>query len=97
MIFLGVYCSAISISQDIQLRQSIKKVATQDSNLLGSIGTAHMEQEIQRKINHFKDVVQVQEKELEQKSGIEANMEEEDIKSYIEEVLQEVGKTKNPK
>ena len=96
MIFLGVYCSAISISQDIQLRQSIKKVATQDSNLLSSIGTAHMEQEIQRKINHLKDVVKVQEKELEQKSGIEANMEEEDIKSYIEEVLQEVGKTKKP-
>ena len=56
-----------------------------------------MEQEIQKKINHFKDVVQVPQKELEQKSGIEADMEEEDIKSYLEEVLQEVGKTKKPK
>jgi hypothetical protein len=65
--------------------------------LLSSIGTAHLEQEIQRKINHFKDVIQVQEKELEQKSGIEANMEEEDIKRYLEEVLQEVGKTKMQK
>jgi hypothetical protein len=64
---------------------------------LSSIGIAHLEQEIQRKINHFKDVVQVQEKELEQKSGIEANMEEEDIKRYLEEVLQEVGKTKMQK
>jgi hypothetical protein len=64
---------------------------------LSSIGTAHLEQEIQRKINHFKDVIQVQEKELEQKSGIEANMEEEDIKRYLEEVLQEVGKTKMQK
>ena len=97
MIFLGVYCSAISISQDIQLRQSIKKVATQDSNLLSSIGTAHMEQEIQRKIDRFKDVVQEEEKELEQKTGIEANIKEEDIKSILEEVLQEVGKTKKPK
>jgi hypothetical protein len=97
MIFLGVYCSAISISQDIQLRQSIKKAATQDSNLLSSIGTANLQQEIQRKINHFKDVIQVQEKELEEKTGIEANMEEEDIKSYIEEVMQEVGKTKKRK
>ena len=97
MIFLGVYCSAISISQDIQLRQSIKKVATQDSNLLSSIGTAHMEQEIQRKIDRFKDVVQEEEKELEQKTGIEANIKEEDIKSILEEVLQEVSKTKKPK
>ena len=97
MIFLGVYCSAISISQDIQLRQSIKKVATQDSNLLSSIGTAHMAQEIQRKIDRFKDVVQEEEKELEQKTGIEANIKEEDIKSILEEVLQEVSKTKKPK
>ena len=97
MIFLGVYCSAISISQDIQLRQSIKKVATQDSNLLSSIGTAHMAQEIQRKIDRFKDVVQEEEKELEQKTGIETNIKEEDIKSILEEVLQEVSKTKKPK
>jgi hypothetical protein len=96
MIFLGVYCAAISISQDIQLRQSIKKVATQDSNLLSSIGTAHMEHEVQRRIDRFKDIVQEEEKELEQKTGIEANMEEEDIKSIIEEVLQEIGKTKKP-
>jgi hypothetical protein len=97
MIFLGLYSTAISISQDIQLRQSIKKVATQDSNLLSSIGTAHMEQEIQRKIDRFKDVVQEEEKELEQKTGIEANIKEEDLKSILEEVLQEVGKTKKPK
>jgi hypothetical protein len=97
MIFLGLYSTAISISQDIQLRQSIKKVATQDSNLLSSIGTAHMEQEIQRKIDRFKDVVQEEEKELEQKTGIEANIKEEDLKSILEEVLQEVGKTNKPK
>jgi hypothetical protein len=97
MIFLGLYSTAISISQDIQLRQSIKKVATQDSNLLSSIGTAHMEQEIQRKIDRFKDVVQEEEKELEQKTGIEANIKEEDLKSILEEVLQEVGKTKKLK
>ena len=45
-----------------------------------------------RKIDRFKNVVQEQEKELEQKTGIEANMDE-DIRS-IEEVLQEVGKTR---
>jgi hypothetical protein len=94
MIFLGVYSAAISISHDIQLRQSIKKAATQDSNLLSSIGTANMQQEMLRKIDRFKDVVQAQEKELEQKTGIEANVEEEDIRSIIEEVLQEVGKTR---
>ena len=56
-----------------------------------------MAQEIQRKIDRFKDVVQEEEKELEQKTGIEANIKEEDIKSILEEVLQEVSKTKKPK
>jgi short-subunit dehydrogenase len=55
-----------------------------------------MQQEVQRTVDRFKDVLQEQEKELEQKTGIEANMKEEDIKSYLEEVLQEVGKTKKP-
>jgi hypothetical protein len=45
-----------------------------------------------RKIDRFKNDVQEQEKELEQKTGIEANMDE-DIRS-IEEVLQEVGKSR---
>jgi hypothetical protein len=45
-----------------------------------------------RKIDRFKNVVQEKGKELEQKTGIEANMDE-DIRS-IEEVLQEVGKTR---
>ena len=45
-----------------------------------------------RKIDRFKNVVQEQEKELVQKTGIEANMDE-DIRS-IEEVLQKVGNTR---
>jgi hypothetical protein len=93
MIFLGVYSTALSISQDNQLRKSIRKLATENSNLFGSIGAAQLSQETLRKIDRFKDLVQEQEKELEQKTGIEANMEEEDIKGIIAEVLQEVGRT----
>jgi hypothetical protein len=96
MIFLGLYSTAISISQDNKLRASIRKFATQDSNLLSSIGTAHMEQEIQKTVNSMKNVVQEQEKELEEQTGIEANLEEDEMKKYLEEVMQEVGKAKKP-
>jgi hypothetical protein len=96
MIFLGLYSTAVSVSQDNQLRRSVKKYATENSNLLGSIGTAQMEQEIQRTVNSMKDVVQVQEKELEEQTGIEANLEEDEMKKYLEEVMQEVGKAKKP-
>ena len=96
MIFLGVYSTAVSISQDNQLRRSVRKIATQDSNLLSSIGTAQMEREIQRTVNSMKNVVAEQEKELKEQTGIEANLEEDEMKNYLEEVMQEVGKAKKP-
>jgi hypothetical protein len=96
MIFLGLYSTAISISQDNKLRASIRKIATQNSNLLGSIGTAHMEQEIQRTVKSMKGIVEEQEKELEEQTGIETNLEEDEMKNYLEEVMQEVGKAKKP-
>jgi hypothetical protein len=96
MIFLGVYSTAISISQDIKLRQSIKKMATKDTNLLSSIGTAQMDWEIQRTVRGLQDVVEVQEKEMEKQTGIETNLEEDEMKEYLEQVMQEVGKVKNP-
>lgn len=96
LVFLGLYSTAISISQDNQLRKSIRKIVTHDSNLLGSIGTAQMEQEIQKTVNSMKNVVQEQEKELEEQTGIEANLEEDEMKNYLEEVMQEVGKAKKP-
>lgn len=96
MIFLGVYSTAISISQDIKLRQSIKKMATKDTNLLSSIGTAQMDWEIQRTVRGLQDVVEVQEKEMEKQTGIETNLEEDEMKEYLEQVMQEVGKVKKP-
>lgn len=96
LIFLGVYSTARSISQDNQLRRSIKKLATQDTNLLSSIGTAQMEQEIQKTVNSMKGIVQEQEKKMEEQTGIEANLEEDEMKKYLEEVMQEVGKAKRP-
>jgi hypothetical protein len=96
MILLGLYSSAVSVSQDNRLRGSIKRFARTNSNLLSSIGTAHMEKEIQKTVNSMKDMVHEQEKELEEQSGIEANLEEDEMKKYLEEVMQEVGKSKKP-
>ena len=45
LIYNGLYFSAISVSQDITLRQSIRKSVTEQSKLLDNIGTAEMEKE----------------------------------------------------
>ena len=55
-----------------------------------------MEHEIQKTVNSMKGIVQGQEKEMEEQTGVEANLEEDETKNYLEEVMQEVGKSKKP-
>jgi hypothetical protein len=50
LIFTGLYSAAVIISQDAALRQSIRRSVTEQSKLLDSIGTAHMEQELQSRV-----------------------------------------------
>src|SRR5262249_35617681 len=47
---LGIYLSAISVSEDVKLRHAIRKYVFQESNLLDSIGTAQMEQQIEKTV-----------------------------------------------
>jgi hypothetical protein len=91
LILVGIYSSAISVSQDVKLRQSIRKVAIEESRLLDSIGTSHMEQEIQDRVNSM--TKQVRNTMLEE-TALYTSLSEEDVKSYMEQVLQEVKKGK---
>ena len=50
LIYNGLYFSAISVSQDTTLRQSIRKSVKEQSKLLDSIGTAEMEIEVQKQV-----------------------------------------------
>jgi hypothetical protein len=50
LIYSGLYSSATIVSQDTTLRQSIRKSVTEQSRLLDSIGTAHMEQELESRV-----------------------------------------------
>ncbi len=83
---LGLYSSAISISHDISLRQSIKKSTAE---LLSNIGTAQMEQELKKRI--LKIVVDNKEK-MEEESGISSSMTLEGTKEYLEQVISEKQK-----
>lgn len=89
LILVGIYSSAISVSQDIRLRKSIKNHALKEVNLLDSIGTAQMQQEVERKVISFttksRDLMM-------EETGIAPSLSDEDIKKYLEEVLEEVKK-----
>lgn len=81
---LGLYSSAVSVSADIELRRSIRKLAS-ELKLLDGIGTAQMEREFQGRVfaiakSHFTTAD-------DQEPPSEA-----DIKRYMEEVANELKK-----
>jgi hypothetical protein len=97
LILLGLYASAVSVSQDSNLRRLMMKLATNEMNMLRSMGIAHREAELWRRVNKLKYIVEGEEKELKERTGVESSLDEKDLKDYVQEVLQEVGKTKAQK
>jgi hypothetical protein len=74
----GLYLSAISISSDISLRKSIKGSM---HDLVGTIGSAQMEQEIEKKVTK---IIQIQQKEMEkQVGGFSSEVTETNVKDYV--------------
>ena len=87
MILVGIYSSAISVSEDSILRQSIRTIAIKESSLLDSIGMAQMEQQIQRKVVEF---TKRNQDRMAEETGIQSAMTEDDMKQYLEQVIREV-------
>ena len=92
LILVGVYSSAISVSEDSKLRQSIRQLALKDPKLLESIGTAQMEQEIQKRV--LAVTRKTQELMIEE-TGIQSSLGEDDMKQYLQQVIEEVKKGRN--
>ena len=90
MMFLGLYSSAISVSQDLKLRQSIRKSAIQEAKFLESIGTAQMEQELQKRVL---TIAKKNSDSMIEETGVQPSINEDEMKQYLEEVIKEI-KTK---
>ncbi|MDW0297181.1 MAG: hypothetical protein QN784_01865 [Nitrososphaeraceae archaeon] len=93
-VLFGLYSSALSLSQDLTLRQHLRALAKNDNNLLSSIGTAQMETEVKRAVGELKDVADEHEKELAEKTGIETPVPESEIEDYLKQVIEEVAKSR---
>jgi signal transduction histidine kinase len=92
MVLIGIYSSAVSVSQDVKLRQTIRKSTTEESKLLISIGSAQMEQEIQRRaVKVAKD----QQQTMAEQTGVQSSLTEHDMKQYVSEVLKEIHVLQN--
>jgi hypothetical protein len=90
MFTIGLYSSAIAVSQDSSLRKSIRASLLE---IVDKIGTAQMEQEIERRVLK---VVKEQQEVLTDRSGIESSLTEDGMRQYLDEVIMEVKKTRMP-
>ena len=88
MFSIGLYYSAISISQDDTLRKTIRKSAMQ---LLDNIGTAQMTEEFMARI---KKLVLRNQQMLEDEVGIASELNENNLKEDMELVMEELRKNR---
>jgi hypothetical protein len=94
LVLVGIYSSAISVAEDSRLRQSIRKMILKESKLLDSIGSAEMEQQIQKRVIAM---TKQNEDVLANETGVEPSLSEVEVKQYLHDVIEEVrkGKTQN--
>jgi hypothetical protein len=91
---IGFYLSAAYIAQDSSLRKYFKTV--QKLDILGGVGQAEMQSEI---IKNVKKVVRDQQEIIKEQSGIilPGEVDDDDLKLYINEVLEEVKRSRGAK
>jgi len=87
LLFTGLNHSAITTAQDSKLRSSIKISARRELELLDNIGTAEMEEILEKKVL---EVTKSQADNLIEQSGIEPSLSMMEAKQYLSEVIEEV-------
>ena len=88
LILLGLYLSALSVSQDEQLRNMIKRSTLSESKFLHSIGTSAGERK-KEIVSTVLEKVKQQQATIIKDIGIDTSLSVEDIKSYVNEVEKE--------
>ena len=87
LIYTGLYSSAITVSQDLVLRQSIRQSVMDQSKFLDSMGTAQMESELQTRVLK---TAKIASNSMEEETGVESSMSEDDMKDYMDIVMNEL-------
>ena len=87
----SIYSTPISVAQDSELRKFVRRVAVRESKLLDSIGSAQVEQEVIKKVM---PLLHSQAQNIEEETGIESSLTDEEAKQHLEDVLAEVRGSK---
>lgn len=90
LIFIGIYSSALFIAQDDEIRKFIKRTII-GQGIVGFIGTAESYRQME---NRVVNAAKKHSKRIEEESGIEPTIEEDEMKKYIKTVISEIEKSK---
>ena len=75
------------ISEDTELRKSIRRTAVNELKLLDSIGTAQMSSQLENKVSKL---VKEYSDKIVNEAGVQPDLSEEDAKQYLDEVIKEI-------
>jgi hypothetical protein len=92
LVLIGVYSSALSVANDAELRRSIRKSVEENSDLLGNIGEAQFEDQLQKEV--IKKTRDLSDKIIEE-TGIASSLEERDIHEYVIMAINEAKRARS--
>ena len=92
LILIGVYSSALSVANDVELRRSIRKSVQENSDLIGNIGEAQFEDQLQKRV--LRKTKALSEK-LIGETGIASSLEESDIHEYVISAINEAKRARS--
>ena len=89
MLCAGFYLSAVHLAQDARLRRVIKDSA--GSKVFGDIAVAQLEQETEKRVLN---IIEKERETIKEQTGIQPSLEQDDVKAYLNRVLQELQSKK---
>jgi hypothetical protein len=85
----GLYRSTVSVSEDVRLRSLIRNTAKNQAGLLGDMGSAEMQKELEKKVM---SVAKSNAEMFANQIGVEPSMTEQEMIEYMYQVTKEIKK-----
>jgi hypothetical protein len=90
LLLIGLYSTAVSLSQQAQLRKKIRNsIDEQHIKLIDGIGMSQLQREIDKKIE---PIIHRHAEQMNMQTSLESTVSEEEVKQYMNEILRDLHK-----
>lgn len=93
LLLIGIYSSALTVSIDAKLRRLVRTYAIEKTKLIDVVGTAQMKKEIEERVL---EVSRRYAREVVEQTGVNPSVTEQEVKGYIEKIMQELTDYSHP-